>query len=222
MTKPRFEPFDGLPERSAEATETAAQAFFEAMKTRRTVRHFSDRPVPRQTIEYALRTAGRAPSGANKQPWHFTAISDSDIKRRIRAAAEEEERAFYAGRAGDTWLADLAPFGTDARKPFLEHAPWLIAVFRQPYAIRADGHRETHYYVHESAGLAAGFLIASLHMAGLATLTHTPSPMGFLNDICRRPAHEKATMLVVTGFPAAGAEVPVIDKKPLAAFSNWL
>ncbi len=196
--------------------------FLELMKRRRTVREFSDRAVPREVIENAILTAGRAPSGANKQPWHFAAISAPDMKARFREAAEKEEREFYGGRASEEWLSDLEPFGTDEHKPFLEIAPWLIAVFRQSYGTDEEtGERTKNYYVHESAGLAAGFLIAALHNAGLATLTHTPSPMGFLNELCGRPKNEHATMLVVAGYPADKVTVPDIDKKPLDDFSSW-
>lgn len=221
MTEAKFEPLTGYDRPRADSMTARAEAFYETMKTRRTVRMFDDTAVPRAVIENSIRTAGRAPSGANRQPWHFVAISDPLMKKRIREAAEEEERAFYGGRAGDQWLKDLEPFGTDAEKPFLETAPWLIAVFRQSYGVDEKGEKQTHYYVHESAGLAAGFLLAALHHAGLATLTHTPSPMGFLTDICGRPAHEKPTMLVVAGYPAKETVVPVIDKKPLEEISSW-
>ncbi|MBO6504182.1 MAG: nitroreductase family protein [Kordiimonadaceae bacterium] len=197
--------------------------FLDLMKRRRTVREFSDRPVPREVIENAILTAGRAPSGANKQPWHFAAISAPEMKAKFREAAEVEEREFYGGRASEEWLEDLLPFGTDENKPFLEIAPWLIAVFRQSYGVDEEsGDRSKNYYVHESAGLAAGFLIAALHNAGLATLTHTPSPMGFLNELCGRPKNEHATMLVVAGFPADKVTVPDIDKKSLEEISTWL
>ncbi len=197
--------------------------FLELMKCRRTVRDFSDRDVPREVIENAILTAGRAPSGANKQPWHFAAISTQEAKAKFREAAEVEEREFYGGRASEEWLADLVPFGTDEHKPFLEVAPWLIAVFRQSYGVdEGTGDRTKNYYVHESAGLAAGFLIAALHNAGLATLTHTPSPMGFLNELCGRPKNEHATMLVVAGYPADKVTVPDIDKKPLEEISTWI
>lgn len=194
---------------------TRAEAFEATMRSRRTVRDFSDAPVPREVIESAIRTAARAPNGANKQPWSFVAVSDATVKRQIREAAEAEERAFYGGRAPQEWLDALTPFGTDADKPFLETAPWLIAVFAQPHGIREDGSKDKHYYVQESVGIACGFLLAALHHAGLATLTHTPSPMNFLRDVLGRPAHERAYLLVVTGLPAADATVPVIDKKPL-------
>lgn len=223
MSSSKFIEHTGFIVREPDDMQARSEAFFNLMKQRRTVRDFSNRPVPRAVIENAIRTAGRAPSGANKQPWHFAAISDPDIKHRLRMAAEEEEREFYGGRASDEWLADLQPFGTDAHKPFLETAPWLIAVFRQSYGLDPDtGERTNNYYVHESAGLAAGFLIAALHHAGLATLTHTPSPMGFLNEICGRPKNERATMLVVAGYPADKVMVPDIDKKPLEEISTWI
>jgi len=221
MSEVKYEPLSGFVMRDGDDMVARSRAFFDMMKTRRSVRMFKDTPVPRAVIEQAILTAGRAPSGANKQPWHFTAISDPQIKARIRAAAEEEERAFYGGRAGDDWLQDLAPFGTDAHKPFLETAPWLIAVFRRSYDLLDGGTRAANYYVHESAGIAAGFLIAALHQAGLATLTHTPSPMGFLTEICARPVQEKPTMLVVAGYPAEDCTVPVISKKPLEDISSW-
>jgi iodotyrosine deiodinase len=197
-------------------------AFEAALRSRRTVRHFAPTPIAQEVIESAIRTAGRAPSGANLQPWTFVAVSDPDVKRRIREAAEEEERGFYGGRAPRDWLDALRPFGTDAHKPFLETAPWLIAVFAQTHALRADGTTEKHYYVKESVGLATGFLLAALHHAGLATLTHTPSPMGFLREVLGRPANEQAFVLVVTGLPADDATLPVITKKPLEAIARFL
>lgn len=222
-TKAPFAPLASLPVYSdAERIKRSTQ-FFDTMAKRRTVRDFSDQSVPKEVIEKVIEAAGRAPSGANKQPWHFVAISDPKIKAQIREAAEEEEREFYGGRASDEWLADLQPFATDAEKPFLEYAPWLIAVFRQPYGFdKETGEKETHYYVHESVGLAAGILLTGLHDAGLATLTHTPSPMGFLNQICGRPKQEKPIMLVVAGLPAEGVEVPVIDKKPLGEIATFI
>ncbi|MGL4322579.1 MAG: nitroreductase family protein [Beijerinckiaceae bacterium] len=192
-----------------------AEAFRMLMQRRRTVRDFSDRPVPRSLIEEAVMTAASAPSGANQQPWTFVCISDGAAKAKIRSAAEAEEKAFYAGRAGTEWLNALSPLGTDWEKPFLETAPWLIAVFGQRYGIAADGSRIKHYYMPESVGIATGFLIAALHQAGLATLTHTPSPMGFLNAICGRPDHEKALILLVAGYPAANCHVPAITRKTL-------
>ena len=192
-----------------------AEAFRTLMQRRRTVRDFSDRPVPRSLIEEAVMTAASAPSGANQQPWTFVCISDGVAKAKIRSAAEAEEKAFYAGRAGTEWLSALSHLGTDWEKPFLETAPWLIAIFGQRYGIAADGSRIKHYYMPESVGIATGFLIAALHQAGLATLTHTPSPMGFLNTICGRPDHEKALILLVAGYPAANCRVPAISKKTL-------
>jgi len=222
MNNADFMPLEGFTYRSEDEMLVRSRAFFELMKTRRTIRDFSDKPVPKEVIENAIRTAGRAPSGANKQPWHFGVIASGDAKKKLREAAEAEEREFYGGRASETWLKDLEQFGTDANKPFLETAPYLIAVFRERYGVDEEGERTQNYYVHESAGLAGGFLIAALHNAGLATLTHTPSPMGFLNEICGRPKSESATMLVVTGYPADGVEVPVITKKSLEEISSWV
>ncbi|HAJ38218.1 MAG TPA: nitroreductase family protein [Chloroflexi bacterium] len=192
-----------------------AEAFYNEMRRRRSVRDFSARPVPRAIIENCLRTAGTAPNGANMQPWHFVVVSDPLTKRRIREAAEAEERAFYGGRAPQAWRAALAPLGTDANKPFLETAPYLIAIFAQPYGLTASGEKIKHYYVTESVGIATGFLIAALHHAGLATLTHTPSPMAFLNAILERPDHERPFLLLVVGYPAEDARVPAITKKGL-------
>lgn len=209
-------------ERSEPEMAARARAFHALMRSRRTVREFSDRPVPRSIIELAIATAATAPSGANQQPWTFAAISDAAAKSRIRAAAEEEEKAFYAGRAGKEWLAALAYLGTDWRKPFLETAPWLIAIFGQRWGNRPDGRRIKHYYVPESVGIATGFLIAALHNAGLATLTHTPSPMGFLNEICGRPDNEKPAILLVVGYPANPCPVPVVTKKTLDQNTVWI
>jgi len=199
-----------------------ARAFRAHMGARRTVRDFDPRPVPREIIEHCVMTAGTAPSGANQQPWSFVCIGDPAVKRRIREAAEEEERTFYAGRAGDEWLAALAPLGTNEDKPFLDIAPWLIAVFAQRYGVDADGTRHKHYYVPESVGMACGLLVAALHNAGLATLTHTPAPMGFLNSICGRPDNEKPLVLIVTGYPAADATVPDIARKPARDIVSWI
>jgi nitroreductase len=197
--------------------------FLAEMRRRRTVRDFSSRPVEREVIENCLKAAGTAPSGANLQPWHFTVISDPAVKRRIRQAAEIEEREFYEGRAPAEWLEALAPLGTDANKPFLETAPVLIAVFAQRHGQLPDGRKVKHYYVPESVGIAVGFLIAGLHNSGLATLTHTPSPMNFLNEICGRPASEKPYLLLVVGHPAEDCQVPRAGgfKKELAEFTDW-
>ena len=192
------------------------------MARRRTVRDFSDRPVPREVIEHCLRTAGSAPNGANLQPWHFVAVSDPALKREIRVAAEEEEREFYEHRAPNEWLEALAALGTDANKPFLEIAPWLIAVFAQPWRVLPDGRKLKHYYATESVGIATGLLVAAIHQAGLVSLTHTPSPMGFLNKLLNRPAHEKPFLLLVVGHPAGGATVPDISRKPLSEISSFL
>lgn len=199
-----------------------ARAFAEELATRRTVRDFSPLPVPRAVIEACLGAAGTAPSGANQQPWRFVAVADPAIKRRIREAAEAEEREFYQHRATPEWLGELAALGTTADKPFLEIAPWLIAVFYERYGVDAEGNRHKRYYPHESVGIATGLLIAALHRAGLATLTHTPSPMGFLNEIVGRPRNEMAYLLLVTGHPAPGCRVPAIERLALDAYSSFL
>ncbi len=221
MTEARYHDlaFRELP---PEAMTARSAEFLELMRRRRTVREFSTRPVPRGLIEAAVATAGTAPSGANQQPWTFACIANPDVKRRIRTAAEAEEQAFYQGKAGAEWLGALAHLGTDWEKPFLETAPWLIAIFGQRWGQTPSGEKVKHYYVPESVGIAAGFMIASLHAAGLATLTHTPSPMGFLNEICGRPENEKAYILLVAGYPADGCQVPVITKKPLGEIAVWL
>ncbi|GAD54238.1 nitroreductase family protein [Limimaricola cinnabarinus] len=215
----RYQPLP-LPDRgdmTDAAMQAAALAHHDAMATRHTVRDFSDRSVPRAVIETAIATAGRAPSGANQQPWHFVAISDTPMKTKIRAAAEEEERAFYEGGAPDEWIAALEPIGTGASKPHLEIAPWLIVVFAQRWGTREDGARYKHYYVPESVGLATGFLIGALHLSGLSVLTHTPSPMKFLTGLCDRPVAEKPVMILAVGHPAKDATVPAaaLNKKPL-------
>jgi nitroreductase len=199
-----------------------AESFEALMRRRRTVRDFSPEPVPREVIEAAIRAAATAPSGANQQPWFFVAISDPALKARIREAAEAEEKAFYAGRAGAEWLDALLPFGTTWEKPFLETAPWLVVIFQQRWGVRPDGGKAKHYYAPESVGIATGLLIAALHGAGLATLTHTPSPMGFLNEICGRPESEKAAILLVVGRPAPGCQVPAIGKKPFGEVAAFL
>lgn len=207
-----------------ERGEAMARDFAARMAARRTVRDFSDRHVPRGLIESAIRTAGSAPSGANLQPWHFVAVGKDDpaLRRRLREAAEEEEREFYERRATPEWLEVLRPLGTDPNKPFLEVAPWLVAIFVQPHGIGSDGSVVKHYYAVESVGIATGLLIASLHQAGVATLTHTPSPMGFLNTLLGRPAHERAFLLLVAGYPAPGARVPDIARKRLDEIATFL
>jgi nitroreductase len=215
--------FDPLAfERLAPAESVArAERFRDALKTRRTVRDFAAEIPPRAAMEAAIAAAATAPSGANMQPWHFAVVTDPQTKRRIREAAEEEERAFYGGRAGDDWLDALAHLGTDAQKPFLETAPYLIVVFQQNYGIDPRGERFKHYYVQESVGIATGMLIAGLHQAGIATLTHTPSPMKFLGEILDRPKNERATMILVCGYPAETARVPRIDKKPFSEICSF-
>jgi iodotyrosine deiodinase len=220
MGRPEFQSL-GFERRPEDEMFAAAAAFRASMTRRRSVRDYSSDPVPREIIEHALMTAGTAPSGANQQPWSFAAISSPGIKQRIRDAAEEEEKQFYACRAGGAWLDALSHLGTDWEKPFLTEAPWLIAVFAQRWG-EADGKKTKHYYVPESVGIATGFLIAVLHQAGLATLTHTPSPMGFLNTICGRPDSEKAVILLVAGYPASDCMVPRITKKALDDTTVWL
>ena len=213
-----------LPRMDDAESISRAQAMRDSLKQRRTCRYFSDHPVPREVIEAAIEAAATAPNGANHQPWHFAVISSPEKKRAIREAAEAEERNFYAGKASEEWLGALAPLGTDEKKPFLETAPWLIVVFAQRKGGIAEDGKTQNYYVNESVGIACGMLIATLHEAGLATLTHTPSPMGFLREICGRPEHEKPLMVVVVGHPEEGASVPAhaLKKKPLEQISSWL
>ena len=196
--------------------------FYTEVNRRRTVREFSDRPVPRDIIETALMAANTAPSGANLQPWHFVAVSGAATKRKIREAAQIEEREFYEQRATPEWLAALEPIGTDSNKPFLETAPYLIAVFLQKFGALEDGRKVKHYYPTESTGLATGILITALHLAGLVCLTHTPSPMKFLNEILGRPKSERPFLLLVTGYPADDAEVPDINRKSLDEFTSFI
>jgi iodotyrosine deiodinase len=203
------------------AMEARARSFRTLMGSRRSVREFSTRPVSRAVIEHAIMTAASAPSGANQQPWTFVCIESQAIKAQIRAAAEAEERAFYEGRAGEEWLGALAHLGTDASKPFLTDAPWLIVLFAQRWSTRG-GKRIKHYYVPESVGIAAGFLIAALHHAGLATLTHTPAPMGFLTEVCGRPESEKPMIILPVGYPAENCTVPLITRKPPEEVAVWL
>lgn len=199
---------------------TRSESFLEEMSKRRTVREFSDRPVPIEIIENCIKTAASAPSGANKQPWQFVIVQDPEVKTKIRKAAEKEEKEFYGHRATKKWLEDLNQFGTDWHKPFIEIAPYLIIVFRQIYDVEEDGSQHKNYYVNESVGIASGFLLAALHHSGLVTLTHTPSPMNFLGEILERPQNEKAFLLIPVGFPADAAEVPEIAKKPFGAISR--
>ena len=198
-----------------------SREFFQEMQQRRTVREFSDRPIPKEIISFILETASSAPSGANKQPWTFCVVSDPEIKAKIRDAAEKEEYENYHGRMSEEWLEDLKKFGTDHIKPFLEIAPYLIVVFKKAYDIGPDGEKQKNYYVNESVGLACGFLLAAIHHAGLVSVTHTPSPMNFLQKVLNRPENERAFLLIPVGFPAADAKVPAISRKTLDQFSVW-
>jgi iodotyrosine deiodinase len=215
MTKPRFLPLETYREYPVEEMIRRAAAFCADMQRRRTVRRFSDRPVPLEIIEHCLGAAATAPSGANLQPWHFVVVTDPAVKRRIRAASEEKEREFYHHHASREWLEALAPLGTNEHKPFFEAVPYLIAIFLQRYGLLPDGRKIKHYYALESVGIATGILITALHHAGLAALTYTPSPMGFLNEILGRPANERPFLLLVVGYPADDVVVPDIRKKSL-------
>ncbi|MEZ5708421.1 MAG: nitroreductase family protein [Blastomonas sp.] len=216
-------PYDWLPDLGDDERLAAVKAFRDAIASRRTCRQFAADPVPRAIIETAILAAGTAPNGANHQPWHFAVIGSAAKKRAIREAAEAEERAFYEGKAGQEWLEALAPLGTDADKPYLETAPWLIVIFGQRKGGLYPGERKQNYYVTESVGIATGLLITALHMAGLATLTHTPNPMKFLNTLCDRPDDEKPVMILVVGKPAPDARIPVhaTIKKSLKDVSSW-
>lgn len=216
-----FEPLTGFRNCPPEEMLKRSEEFYQRIRLRRTVRHFSDRPVPLGVIENSILAAGTAPNGANLQPWHFSIVSSSTVKREIRVRAEEEESEFYSHRAPQEWLEALAPLGTDEQKPFLETAPHLIVIFAQSYSISPGGKRVKNYYVSESVGIATGFLINSLHEAGLATLTHTPSPMKFLNKILDRPSNERPFLILVTGFPASDAVVPKIGKKSLGEIVSY-
>ena len=206
-----------LPEESLQR----ARDFHDEMQQRRTTRHFSTEAVPRELIACAIRTAGTAPSGAHQQPWTFVAVSHPELKAQIRQAAEEEERAFYHGRAPQEWLDALAPLGTDEHKPHLTDAPWVVVLFRQSHGVHPDGSTRPYYYTQESCGIAAGLFIAAVHRMGLVTLTHTPNPMGFLGELLGRPSNEKAMLVMPVGYPAPGAMVPDIHRKPLDAIAVW-
>lgn len=214
MTTQKFIPYDPVRLEEAAMLE-CSRSFFEYMNRRRSLRYFSDKPVPKELIENLIRTASTAPSGAHKQPWTFCAVSDPAIKSQIKEAAEKEEYDSYNGRMSEEWLKDLEPFGTDWRKPFLEIAPWLIVVFKKAYEVDETGERRKCYYVNESVGLAAGILLAAIHNAGLVSLTHTPSPMNFLQKILGRPDNERPYLLIPVGYPAPGAQVPDLQRKPL-------
>ncbi len=222
MTEYPTVPLDQYREYPIDEMRQRLRDFYADMQRRRTVREFSDRAVPRDIIETALLTANTAPSGANLQPWHFVVVSRPETKKRIREAAEVEEREFYEHRASEEWLAALAPLGTDDQKPFLETAPYLIAVFLQKFGELPDGRKVKHYYPVESTGLATGILISAFHRAGLATLTHTPSPMKFLNEILGRPKSERPFLLLVVGYPADDARVPDIGRKSLEEFVTFV
>ena len=222
MPSPDYRPYTDYRAYPLEEMKKRAAEFSADLRRRRTVREFSDQAVPPEIIEDCLRAAASAPSGANQQPWHFVVVQDAAVKHQIRLGAEEEERTFYQERAPEAWLTALAPLGTDEHKPFLEIAPYLIVIFAQNYGLDSAGNRIKHYYVTESVGIATGMLIAALHHAGLATLTHTPSPMNFLNTILGRPANERPYLILVTGFPAVDVQVPVITKKTLSEISTFL
>jgi nitroreductase len=222
MPNALFQPLSSYSEYSVEEMTRRAKEFHRHMQRRRTVRQFSDRPVAREIIEECLLTAGSAPNGANLQPWHFVVVSDPLVKREIRIAAEQEEREFYHRRAPKEWLDALSVIGTDEHKPFLETAPYLIVVFGKNHSHLPDGRRVKNYYVNESVGIATGFLIAAIHNAGLVSLTHTPSPLGFLNDILHIPPNEKPFLILVVGYPAEEAQVPIIEKKSLDEIATFI
>ena len=217
-----FVPLSGYVELPADEMRERASAFLNEARLRRTVRDFSDRPVPRDIIETCVLAAGTAPNGAHRQPWHFVIVSSPEIKRTIRVAAEEEEKVFYGGRAPVDWLEALAPLQTDERKPFLESAPYLIVVFAESYAIEESGEKSKNYYVTESVGIATGMLITAIHQAGLVSLTHTPSPMKFLNEILGRPENERPFLILVVGYPAPDATVPNLQRKSLEEIATFI
>jgi len=222
MKKPRFIQYSSYRGYPLKEMQERAQTFREEMQCRRTIRSFSSRPVPREIIEECLRSAGTAPNGANMQPWHFVVVSDPDVKKQIRESAEKEEREFYERRASEEWLEALAPLGTDWQKPFLEDAPYLIVIFGLSNTILPEGEIRKNYYVTESVGIATGILITALHHAGLASLTHTPSPMAFLNKILKRPSNERPFLVLVVGYPAEGSTVPDISKKSLDEIASFI
>jgi len=222
MTKPKFVPLANYREYPVEEMKQRAAAFYMDVQRRRTVRHFSDRPVPREIIEDCLRAAATAPSGAHMQPWHFLIVTDPVVKRQIREAAEDVECEFYNTYAPQEWLEALAPLGTDAHKPFLETAPYLIVIFAQRYGLLPNERKIKHYYIPESVGIATGILITAIHQAGLVSLTYTPSRMGFLNDILDRPANERPFLILVVGYPAADAVVPDLRRKSLQEIATFI
>jgi nitroreductase len=222
MSEPKFVPLKGYRKYPADEMRARTAAFHADLNRRRTVRHFSDRGVPREVIENCLRAAGTAPSGANMQPWHFVVVGDAKLKGQIRKAAEAEEEEFYNKRVPPEWLEALAPLGTNEQKPFLETAPYLVVIFTQVFGRASGGRRIKHYYAMESVGIATGMLIAAVHNAGLASLTHTPSPMGFLNKLLGRPSNERPFLILVVGYPAADARVPDIGRKSLEEISTFV
>ena len=222
MEETNFIPYSSYKSYPIEEMQKRSEEFFTDIQRRRTIRDFSSEPVPKEIIENCLRAAGTAPSGANRQPWHFSVVSNLETKKKIREAAEEEEKKFYSGRAPDEWLEALEPLGTDENKPFLEVAPYLIVIFSEAYGLDAQSEKIKNYYVSESVGIATGMLITALHNAGLATLTHTPSPMNFLRKILGRGENERAFLILVTGFPSENAIVPNIAKKNLEEYSTFL
>jgi nitroreductase len=217
-------PYSDYREYPIEEMQQRAQNFYAEIRRRHTVREYASRPAPMEVIEQCLLAAGTAPNGANMQPWHFVVVTDPEIKRQVREAAEEEEREFYGGKAPEEWLEALGPLGTDHHKPFLEHAPCLIAIFAQSYGFDAEGNKKKHYYVTESVGIATGMLITAVHFAGLSTLTHTPSPMNFLNNILGRPQNERAFLILVVGYPKDGVEIPyhATQKKSLNEIATFI
>jgi nitroreductase len=221
MANPKFVSLAHYRELPVDEMRRRAREFHEHLAKRRTVREYSERPVPREVLEHCLLAAGTAPSGANQQPWHFAVVSDPTIKKQIREAAEQEERAFYSGRAPDEWLRALEHLGTDEHKPFLERAPYLIVIFAENHGVRPDETKVKNYYVSESVGIATGMLIAAVHNAGLVSLTHTPSPMGFLSKVLGRPPNERPFLILVVGYPADDVKVPVITKKRLDEIASF-
>jgi iodotyrosine deiodinase len=222
MSESDFMPLEGFVELAKEEMCARAENFRLLMRRRRTVRNFSDRPLPREVVELCIRTAGTSPSGANKQPWHFIVVSNQDMKHKIREAAEKEEHEFYHGRASQEWLDALAPLGTDESKPFLEVAPYLIVIMEEKYGLGPDGQHIKHYYVNESVGIATGVLIAAFHNAGCVSLTHTPCSMKFLNPILGRPENERPFLILAVGYPAENAKVPRIERKTLAQIATFI
>jgi iodotyrosine deiodinase len=222
MSKYNFIPLNDFKKYSPEEMIKRSESFYNQIKQRRTIRDFSDKPVLKEVIENCIRAAGTAPSGANLQPWHFVVVSDLKIKKQIRVAAEKEEQEFYTNRAPKEWLDALAPLGTDEQKPFLEKAPNLIAIFSKSYDLLPDGRKVKQYYSQESVGIACGILITAIHNAGLVSLTHTPSPMNFLNEILGRPGNERPFLLLVVGYPGKDAKVPNIKKKELKEIASFI